>query len=133
MCAGGIPVKNITNPVDVVMAAMEMRNYIGQYEAVKRDLNYRIWELKIGIHTGPVTASVSGKKKINYEIKGDTVHNSSRIESVSEHGSVMISVMTYELVKELFDCEYFGNIPVKYKGNLGMYKVRGLKQRGQDT
>ena len=32
MCAGGIPVKNITNPVDVVMAAMEMRNFLEKYE-----------------------------------------------------------------------------------------------------
>ena len=32
MCAGGIPVKNITNPIDVVMAAMEMRNYLEKYE-----------------------------------------------------------------------------------------------------
>jgi len=27
MCAGGIPVKNITNPIDVIMAAIEMRNF----------------------------------------------------------------------------------------------------------
>ena len=36
MCAGGIPVKNITNPVDVVMAAMEMRNFLEKFEAGKR-------------------------------------------------------------------------------------------------
>jgi hypothetical protein len=35
--------------------------------------------------------------------------------------------MTYELIKEFFDCEYFGKLPVKYKGDLQMYKVMGLK------
>ncbi len=127
MCAGGIPVKNITNPIDVVMAAIGMCNYLEKYELDKRTRDHRIWELKIGIHTGSVTASVSGKKKINYEIKGDTVHNASRIEAVSENGSILISVMTYELVKEFFDCEYYGKLPVKYKGDLQMYKVKGLK------
>src|ERR1035437_3282095 len=66
MCAGGIPVKNITNPVDVVMAAMEMRNFLEKFEINKRGKDNRIWDLKIGIHTGPVTASISGKKKVNY-------------------------------------------------------------------
>jgi len=127
MCAGGIPVKNITNPIDVVMAAMEMRNYLEKYESEKRGGLGRIWDLKTGIHTGPVTASVSGKKKINYDIKGDTVHNASRLEALSENGSILISVMTYELVKEFFDCEYYGKLPVKYKGDLQIYRVKGLK------
>jgi adenylate cyclase len=127
MCAGGIPVKNITNPVDVVMAAMEMRNYLEKFEIKKRGKNNRIWELKIGIHTGPVTATISGKKKVNYDIKGDTVNTASRVEAVSDNATILISVMTYELVKEFFDCEYFGKLPVKYKGDLQMYKVKGLK------
>jgi class 3 adenylate cyclase len=127
MCAGGIPVKNITNPVDVVIAAIEMRSFLEKFEMRKRGPNNRIWELKIGIHTGPVTATISGRKKINYDIKGDTVNTASRVESVSDGGMLLISVMTYELVKEFFDCEYFGKLPVKYKDDLEMYKVKGLK------
>jgi adenylate cyclase len=127
MCAGGIPNKNITNPIEVVMAALEMRNYLHNYELKKRSEGKKIWELKIGIHTGPVTASITGKKKVNYDIKGDTVNTASRIEAVSEKGSILISVMTYELVKEFFDCEYFGKLPVKYKDDLQMYIIQGLK------
>jgi adenylate cyclase len=127
MCAGGIPVKNITNPIDVVMAAIEMRNFLGNYEKNKRGIKNRIWDLKIGIHTGPVTASITGKKKVNYDIKGDTVNTASRVEAVSENGTILISVMTYELIKEFFDCEYFGKLPVKYKGDLQMYEVKGIK------
>ena len=127
MCAGGIPVKNITNPIDVVMAAIEMRNFLEKYEGRKRGLENRIWDLKIGIHTGPVTASITGKKKINYDIKGDTVNTASRVEAVSVNGTILISVMTYELIKEFFDCEYYGKLPVKYKGDLQMYEVKGIK------
>ncbi len=127
MCAGGIPVKNITNPIDVVMAAIEMRYFLEKFETEKRGSGKRIWDLSIGIHTGPVTASVSGKKKISYDIKGDTVNTASRVKSLSEKGSILISVMTYELVKEFFDCEYSGKLPVKYKNDLQIYKVKGLK------
>jgi len=127
MCAGGIPVKNITNPIDVVMAAIEMRDFLEKFEVYKRGGDKRIWDLRTGIHTGPVTASVSGKKKISYDIKGDTVNTASRVEAMSENGMILISVMTYELIKEFFDCEYAGKLPVKYKNDLQMYKVKGLK------
>lgn len=127
MCAGGIPVKNITNPVAVVLAAVEMKNFLDRFETDKRGNGGKIWQLRIGIHTGPVLATVSGKKKISYEIKGDTVNNASRIVAVSATDAILISVMTYELVKELFVCDYSGILPVKYKGNLDLFGVRGLK------
>ncbi len=127
MCAGGIPVKNITNPIDVVMAALEMQEYLKQVRKKTNPKAGQVWELKLGIHTGPVTAAVAGKKKISYDIKGDTVNTATRIESTSETGKIIISVMTYELVKEFFVCEYYGKMPVKYKADLDMYSVKGLK------
>lgn len=127
MCAGGIPVKNITNPVDVVMAALEMQEYLKQVRKKTNPNAGQVWELKLGVHTGPVTAAVAGKKKISYDIKGDTVNTATRIESTSETGKIIISVMTYELVKEFFVCEYYGKMPVKYKADLDMYSVKGLK------
>jgi len=125
MCAGGIPAKNITNPVEVVMAAVELRYFMKEYEARKR-VDERIWNLKVGIHTGPVNASISGKSRVSYDIKGRAVNTASRIEAVSDKDSILISVMTYELVKEFFTCEYFGKLPVKYTGSIQMYQVKGL-------
>jgi len=127
MCAGGIPIKNSTNPIDIVIAAMEMKRYV---EKVQAECNFeggQIWDLKLGIHTGPVVANIIGKRKVSYEIKGDTVNTASRIESAAEIGNIIISVMTYELVKEFFVCEYYGKMPVKYKGDLDMYVVKGLR------
>lgn len=125
MCAGGIPSKNITNPVEVVMAALEMKSFIDAYELKKRRKE-KIWKLKIGIHTGPVSATISGKNKLSYDIKGRVVNTASRIEALADRDTVLISVMTYELVKEFFRCEYFGKLPVKYTGNIQMYQVKGL-------
>jgi adenylate cyclase len=131
MCAGGIPLKNITNPVDVVMAALEMMGYIGELQKNREE---KVWELRVGIHTGPVTASTTGTKKISYDIKGDTVNTASRMETFGEFGKITMSVMTYELVKEFFNCEYFGKLPVKYKNDLELYTVKGLKPEfSEDT
>ena len=127
MCAGGIPVKNITNPVEVVLAALEMKDFVDKYEKIQKSRNEKVWKIKFGVHTGPVVAEFMGKKKISYDIKGDTVNTASRIQSNAEVGKVIISVMTYELVKEFFNCEYFGRIPAKYKGDMDLYEVKGLK------
>lgn len=125
MCAGGIPAKNITNPVEVVMAAVELRQFLRDFETARRG-EKRFWNLKIGIHTGPVSATVSGKSRISYDIKGRAVNTASRIQGVSERDSILISVMTYELIKEFFKCDYYGKLPVKYMGNIQMYQVVGL-------
>ena len=126
MAAGGIPVKNITNPVQVVLAALEMQYYLMEYQK-SWDKEKRIWDIKMGIHTGPVTANIIGKKKVAYDIKGDTVNIATRMESAADIGKLLLSVMTYELVKEFFVCEYYGKLPVKYKGDLEMFTVKGLR------
>lgn len=123
MAAGGIPRKNRSNPVEVVLAALEMQQYMKNLQKTKVDF----WDLRIGIHSGPVIAGVIGHKKRSYDIWGDTVNTASRMESSGEAGRVNISGETYTLVKEYFLCEYRGKLPVKYKGNLDMYFVRGLR------
>lgn len=129
MCAGGIPVKNITNPVEVVLAALRMKNFLEDHEKKNKKRDKGIWKIKFGIHTGPVIANTFGKKKISYDIKGDTVNTTSRIQSNSDEGKIIISVLTYELVKEFFICEYYGKMPVKYKGDVDLFEVKGLKPK----
>ena len=127
MCAGGIPQKNITNPIDVVLAAMEMKRYLKELREVYEQNNRKFWELRIGIHTGPVIATPQGKKKITYDIKGETVNIASRMASAADVEKINISVHTYELVKDYFLTEYNGITPVKYQGDLEMYYIRRLK------
>jgi adenylate cyclase len=123
MCAGGIPNKNITNPVEVVLAALEVQEYMRELKTKNAD----IWDLRIGIHTGSVIAGVVGHKKLSYDIWGDTVNTASRMESSGEPGKVNISGQTYELVKDFFICEYRGRMPVKYKGEIDMYFVKCIR------
>ncbi|MBQ1697501.1 MAG: HD domain-containing protein [Bacteroidales bacterium] len=126
MCVGGIPEKNITNPVDVVLSAMEMVRYAKEMRA-KADDSDKFWELRIGIHTGPVVATVNGKKKFSYDIKGETVNIATRMAAAAEHDKINVSVYTYDAVREYFVTDYNGVTPVKYHGDLEMYYIRRLR------
>jgi adenylate cyclase len=125
MCIGGIPQKNITNPVEVLLAAVEMQYYLREMQ--RSNAIGKIWKLRIGIHTGTIIANVSGRKKPQYEVKGETVNLAARIRQFCEDGHILISATTYELVKDLFLCEYFNKMPVKYQGEIPLYSVKSIK------
>ncbi|MFZ0472517.1 MAG: adenylate/guanylate cyclase domain-containing protein, partial [Bacteroidales bacterium] len=127
MCAGGIPERNRTNPVEVVLAALEMQKYMLAMRDDPANIAARFWDIRIGIHTGTIIAGVVGHKKITYDIWGDTVNTASRMESSGEAGKINISGTTHEFVKDYFTCDYRGRMPVKYKGDLDMYFVTGIR------
>jgi adenylate cyclase len=126
MCAGGIPEKNRTNPVEVILAALEMQSYMARLKESTELEGMKFWDIRIGIHTGTVVAGVVGHKKLSYDIWGDTVNTASRMESSGEGGKINISGTTHEFVKEFFECEYRGKMPVKYKGEVDMYFVKRI-------
>jgi len=126
MCAGGIPEKNRTNPVEVILAALEMQKYMLNLKRTSEVEGMKYWDIRIGIHTGTVVAGVVGQKKLSYDIWGDTVNTASRMESSGDAGKINISGTTYEFVKEFFVCGHRGKMPVKYKGELDMYFVNGI-------
>jgi class 3 adenylate cyclase len=126
MCAGGIPEKNRTNPIEVILAALEMQLYMSKLKESSLVNGLKYWDIRIGIHTGTVIAGVVGHKKLSYDIWGDTVNIASRMESSGEAGKINISGTTYEFVKDFFICEHRGKMPVKYKGELDMYFVKEI-------
>lgn len=125
MCAGGIPSENETHAHDAVNAALAMQAFMRKKFDERKAKGLPGWELRIGIHTGPVVSGVVGKKKYAYDIWGDTVNIASRMESNGEPGKVNVSASTHELIKDRFQCEYRGKISAKNIGEIDMYFVAG--------
>ncbi|NLA25324.1 MAG: HD domain-containing protein, partial [Bacteroidales bacterium] len=124
MCAGGMRQNDRSTPVEVVLAALQMQDAIN---IVNKDFSID-FEIRIGIHTGPVIAGVVGGQKIEYDIWGDTVNIASRMESNGIVGKVNMSSATYQHVKDFFECEERGKTTVKYKGDLNMFLAHRIKK-----
>ena len=120
---GGIPVSNKSHSLDTVKTAIEMRAFMDQLNVTKKKEGKIIWILRVGIHSGPVTAGVVGNIKFAYDIWGDTVNSASRMATNAEGGMINLSEETYNEVKDTYNLTYRGKIDAKNKGEIDMYFV----------
>jgi class 3 adenylate cyclase/Tfp pilus assembly protein PilF len=123
MAAGGLPTPNISHPGDVVRAALAMQRFMKERQAARMAKNQTYFEIRLGVHTGPVVAGIVGVKKFQYDIWGDTVNTASGIESAGQAGMVNISHASYEYVRDKFACIPRGQIHIKGKGEVEMFFV----------
>ncbi|MBK9176637.1 MAG: tetratricopeptide repeat protein [Flavobacteriales bacterium] len=125
MAAGGLPVPAHGQPLDVVRAALDMQDFMTDYKGRRQAEGRLFFEMRLGLHTGPVIAGIVGVKKFAYDIWGDTVNTASRMESSGATGRVNISRSTYELIKDepglIFTAR--GLIDAKGKGEMEMWFV----------
>lgn len=123
MCVGGLPLPTNNHAHKTVAAALDIIEFIIQ-EKQEAPKNTLVFDIRIGINTGPVVAGVVGIKKFAYDIWGDTVNIAARMETNSQLGKINISESTYQLVKADYNCSYRGKIDVKNKGLMNMYFVK---------
>jgi predicted metal-dependent HD superfamily phosphohydrolase len=127
MCAGGVPVRNNTNPIDACIAALQIQEYMRKLKNEAIITNDEYWELRLGINTGEVTAGVIGSERLAYDIWGSTVNQAQRMEMLGEPGKVTISGNTFVLIEPYFECVFRGKVQSKGMGLIDMYTVERIK------
>ncbi len=121
--AGGIETENKTNPIDASLAAYEIKSKIRDYANNVDSL----WQIGIGVHTGPIIGRFAGKKRIPYTLSGNNVLTATRLGLLAKKGHIAVSPMTYELIKEFFLMEKCGKSPVKYSGVMDVYDIVDIR------
>lgn len=126
--AGGVPLRNRSNPIDVVLAALKIKEAITELNSVRRNNKQPEFELGFGIHTGKAIAGVVGKNKLSYDIWGDTVNISAAVQRNANIGEVIITQETYDSIKEYFECTLKDAIVLNTADEINLYEVIRIKE-----
>jgi class 3 adenylate cyclase/predicted metal-dependent HD superfamily phosphohydrolase len=128
MAIGGVT-ENIQEPaIRACLAAIEIRNFMKNEQEVARALHKDFWEIRIGIHMGPLVAGIIGTSKMSFDVWGDTVNIASRAESGTQPGTITITKNVALHVAEFMHLENRGNITIhKRGGSIEMFFLNELK------
>ncbi|MBR2358250.1 MAG: adenylate/guanylate cyclase domain-containing protein [Lentisphaeria bacterium] len=130
MAVGGLNRQNHDHCRDLVLAAMEARDYLAKRN---RRPGARVWQMRFGVNSGSVIGGIVGREKYIYDIFGDTVNTASRIEHASEAMKINVSGNVYKKLRDNFDFTHRGMVEVKGKGALEMFFVNGVKSSCQES
>jgi PAS domain S-box-containing protein len=121
MVVGGLPIPRHDHAHAVAEMALDMKIQIDRFNRESR----QNVQLRVGINTGPVIAGVIGIKKFIYDLWGDTVNTASRMESHGLAGEIQVTTTTYEILRDKYQFQKRGNIPIKGKGEMTTYLLTG--------
>ena len=127
MCVSGLPEESRGHAIRMCLVALEIQQYLGRANTQREKLRMPPWDMRIGIHSGPVIAGVVGERKFTYDVWGDSVNIAAVMEQYCEPGKVNISGTTYQNVSEVFEIEKRGAVESTKKGNLEMFFLNRLK------
>ena len=129
MVAAGVPTPRADHARAMALMAIDMRDAMRSDDAV----GHLGLELRIGINSGPVVAGVIGRKRFLYDLWGDAVNMASRMESQGTPGEIQVTRATYELLRDEFELESRGTVPIKGKGDVETWYLVDAKRGGTVT
>ena len=127
MCAGGVPIRNKTNPINAVLAALEIQHYMRGLKDESTTKGEKPWTLRIGINTGAVSAGVIGTKRLAYDVWGRTVNRAERMERMCSPEGIAVTEATFDYIEPYFECEAKGKVLAKGGMEITMYEVKSIK------
>jgi adenylate cyclase len=123
MFVGGMPVRNSTHPIDAILAASSIVEVVESKAGRETGPN---WKIRIGMHTGPVIAGVVGIRKFAFDIWGESVNISARLQGAGSANRINVSDRTYTRIKDFFTCSHRGLTRIKGDRIIDMYFVDGI-------
>ena len=130
MFVSGMPDRRPSHPVDAVLAALEMVEAVRTMARPEEGIE---WQMRVGLHTGPVIAGVVGIHKFAFDVWGDSVNFSSRMESSGAPNRVNLSERTYSRVKDFVRCTPRGRVVTKDGREADMFFADGVHEKLIDS
>ncbi len=81
------------------------------------------WQVRVGIHIGPIIGAIVGHRQYLFDIWGDPVNTAQRVESHGAVNAVNLSKHAWQQVTHLCSGTSLGIINVKGKGSMELFKV----------
>lgn len=125
MCAGGVLETQPDHLMRCVLAGLEMLQAVEAKRISAADGSP--WNMRIGLHSGPVVAGVIGNKRFAYDLWGDTVNLAARLETAGEPGSINLATSNFHDVTTFCEGVDRGDIEVRGKGMVSMTRVVRLR------
>lgn len=128
MVIGGVTENNNEPAIRACLAALEIRDFMINEKSVAQAMNQDFWEIRIGIHMGPLVAGIIGTKKFNFDVWGDTVNIASRSEQNAEPNTINITDSVANNISAYFNLYSRGEMEIKKRGgSIEMYYLESLK------
>ena len=123
MAVGGVPEGRKRHAADTCKAGLDIIKVVEALNVKRKILGQLTWDIRIGIHTGPIIAGFSNG---GFDIWGDAVNIAARLESASEANKVQISDETRQFIEKGADITDRGFIELKNKGKMQTFFLNNL-------
>ena len=128
MALAGVTEDNPEPAIRACLAALEIRDHMREERDIAIALKRDFWEIRIGLHMGPLVAGIIGASKYSFDVWGDTVNVAARAEAVTKSGSISITQSIFTDVHNYFETDARGSIDIQKRGGtVEMYYLKGLK------
>jgi class 3 adenylate cyclase/predicted metal-dependent HD superfamily phosphohydrolase/ActR/RegA family two-component response regulator len=129
MVLAGLTEEKPEPAIRACMAAVEIRDYVKKQGDVAIATKKDFWEIRIGLHMGPLVAGIIGSTKYSFDIWGDTVNIAAQAETATESGTISVTTSIYQKIKKYFDTTSRGNVDIQKRGGaIEMFYLDRLKR-----